>query len=73
MFSKEELKQYKTDFWIAFKKRMQDKRSSNGRRINWLNYPSEIPYIFIRLDATAKEARFMIDIQPKDDGIRAII
>jgi hypothetical protein len=73
MFSKEELKQYKIDFWTAFKKRMQDKRSSNGRKINWLNYPSEIPYIFIRLDANAKEARFMIDIQPKDDGIRAII
>jgi hypothetical protein len=55
MFSKEELKQYKIDFWTAFKKRMQDKRSSNGRKINWLNYPSEIPYISFDLMLTPKK------------------
>ena len=41
--------------------------------MNWLNYPSEIPFIFIRLDADGKGARFVFDIQAKDEGIRAII
>ena len=73
MFTKEELKAHKTDFWQQFKNRMQNVRSSNGRRINWINYPSEVEYIFIRLDADSKNARFMIDIQAKDEGIRSII
>lgn len=73
MFSKEELKARKTAFWQEFKSRMQHVRSSNGRKMNWINYPSEVEYIFIRLDADNQCARFMVDIQAKDAGIRAII
>jgi hypothetical protein len=73
MFTKEELKAHKTAFWQQFKTRMQNVRSSNGRKMNWINYPSEVEYIYVRLDADSKCARFMIDIQAKDEGIRAII
>lgn len=73
MYTREELKAIRTAFWNDFKNYMSKHRSSNGRRMNWLNYPSEIPFIFIRLDADTKGARFMFDIQAKDEGIRAII
>lgn len=73
MYTKEELKNIKTAFWADFKAHMSPHRSVNGRRMNWLNYPSEIDFIYIRVDADAKGARFCFDIQAKDSGVRAII
>lgn len=73
MYQKEELKAYKTAFWTAFKAHMSKHRSVNGRKMNWLNYPSDIPYIHIRLEADNRAARFCFDIQAKDAGVRSII
>ncbi len=73
MYSKEELKQIRTDFWNQFKVRMQKVRSSNGRRMNWLSYPSEVKDIYIRVDADGKGARLTFDIQGKDAGVRQIL
>lgn len=47
--------------------------SSNGKGINWVNYPSDVKDVYIRLEADTKCARFCFDIQPKDDGIRSIL
>jgi hypothetical protein len=73
MYTREELKAIRTVFWSDFKTHMSKHRSSNGRRMNWLNYPSEIPFIFIRLEADGKGARLLFDIQAKDNGVRAVI
>ncbi|ASS48833.1 MAG: hypothetical protein A3D31_06175 [Candidatus Fluviicola riflensis] len=73
MYSKEELKQIKTTFWSDFKSHMSKHRSVNGRKMNWLNYPSDVSFIHIRVDADGNGARFCFDIQAKDAGIRAII
>ena len=62
-----------SEFWERFRKYMNKVRSSNGRKMNWLNYPSDVKNIFIRLQADGKGARLCFDIQPKDDSIRAII
>lgn len=47
--------------------------SSNGKGINWINYPSDVKDVYIRLEADNRGARLCFDIQPKDDGIRAIL
>jgi hypothetical protein len=73
MLSREEQKKMNSEFWEQFRKYMNKVRSSNGRKMNWLNYPSDVKNIFIRLQADSKGARLCFDIQPKDDGIRAII
>lgn len=73
MYSKEELREIRTEFWNDFKKHMQQFRSSNGRRMNWLNYPSEVPNVYIRLHADNHGIAFSFDIQGKDEGIRAIL
>lgn len=73
MFTREEQQQKNTAFWMAFKQFMQPYRSSNGRRINWQTYPSDVKDVFIRLEADGKGARLCFDIQPKDTGVRAII
>ncbi len=73
MFKKEEIRALRTEFWGNFKDHMKKHRSSNGRKMNWINYPSDVDFIYIRLHAEKNFAAFSIDIQPKDDGVRAIV
>lgn len=73
MLSKEERKERNTEFWNAFRREMRKYSSTNGRGINWINYPSDVKDVYIRLEADGKGVRFCFDIQPKDDGIRSIL
>jgi len=73
MFSKEERKELNTQFWEGFRKEMRNHKSSNGRGINWINYPSDVKDVYIRLQVEPKSAKLCFDIQPKDDDIRSIL
>lgn len=73
MLSKEEKKERNTNFWTSFQKEMRNKKSSSGRGINWINYPTDVPDIYVRLVAEPKKAALCLDIQPKDEGIRSIL
>lgn len=73
MFTREQVKEYKTAFWEKFRQKMEKQRSATGKRKNWLHYRSNIKGIFFRLEVTGKEAFFAIDIQMKDEGVRDIV
>lgn len=73
MLSKEELKEKNTDFWNTFRKVMNNQTSSSGRQINWINYPTDVKDIYIRMEVDGKGARLCFDIQPKNNDIRSIL
>lgn len=73
MLNKEERKERNTRFWDQFRKQMRSKLSSNGKRINWIGYPLGLKDLYLRLEADQAGVRMCFDIQPKDDGIRAIM
>ena len=73
MISKEELKERNGQFWTRFQKEMRNVRSSDGRRINWIKYPLGVKDMYLRMETTGRFTSFAIDIQPKDDGVRAIL
>ena len=73
MFSKEERKEIHQAFWKRFKTELSTTKNAEGKRINWLNYPTKLKQIYVRLHADNKCARFSIDIQAKDEGIRDLI
>jgi hypothetical protein len=73
MLSKEERKERNQNFWNAFRKEMRSFQSSNGKGIDWINYPTKVKDVYIRMEADEHSALFCMDIQPKDDGIRALI
>lgn len=73
MLSKEERKERNTAFWAEFKKVMRPFKSSNGRRMNWIGYPSDVKNIYIRMEVDNLSARLCFDIQAKDEGVRAIL
>lgn len=73
MFSKEELKAINGDFWTRFKEKAGVNKGASGKRINWVNYPTHLKQIYVRLHADTELARFSIDIQDKDEGVRKLI
>ncbi len=73
MISKEELKTRNSEFWTEFQNEMRNVRSSSGRRMNWINYPTGVKDVYVRMETNGKSTIFALDIQPKDDGIRSIL
>lgn len=73
MLSQEQRKELNTNFYNGLKEYLKGIKSSNGRRINWLNYPSDVKDIYIRINVDGYTAKLSIDIQPKDLSIRSLI
>lgn len=73
MFSKEERKEIHQAFWKRFKSKVSNDKNAEGKRVNWLNYPTKLKQIYVRLQSNNSEAMFSIDIQDKDEGIRDLI
>ena len=71
MFSKNEKKKFNEDFWNAFGLYMKKYNQRLGR-VRWVNYRSNVKDVFFRLDISPKRAKFSIEIQHVDDGIRAL-
>lgn len=73
MLSKEEFKNYKITFWNEFKAHMSKHRGNSGRRMNWLQYRTDLSDIYFRLETDKNAIRVCFDIQYKDEDIRSII
>ncbi|MBL1281227.1 MAG: DUF4268 domain-containing protein [Fluviicola sp.] len=73
MLSKEELKEKNSAFWNDFRSEMNKVSSVAGRQVNWINYPTDVKDIYVRMEVDAKGARLCFDIQPKSDDIRSIL
>ncbi len=73
MLTKEQRRELNTRFWNGFKQAMRSVKSSSGRRISWVSYPSDVKYIFVRMELDNRHTRLCIDVQAKDSSVRAII
>lgn len=71
MYTKEEKKAIKTEFWTSFGVYMRKYTSQYGK-VHWVNYKTKIKDLYFRLEFTNSEAIFAIDLQHKDDGIREL-
>ena len=72
MYSKEFIKETKTLFYTSFGKFMKKNRSRLGKKVKWMNYPTKVKDIYIRLYADNKSASVFIDLQHSDEGIRLL-
>ncbi len=73
MLTKEERKLHHKLFYDGLTKYMKKYKSSNGRRIQWLKYSSDVQGIYIRVLVNHEFAQLCFDIQSKDAGVRTII
>lgn len=72
MLPKEERKAWNETFWMGFKVHMRACLSSSGKRVNWINYPTQVKNTYLRLVCDGKQVAICYDIQFKDPGIQAI-
>ena len=72
MLPKEERKAWNEAFWMGFKSHMRACLSSSGKRVNWINYPTQVKNTYLRLVCDGKQIAICYDIQFKDPGIQAI-
>ncbi|MFM7006462.1 MAG: DUF4268 domain-containing protein [Flavobacteriales bacterium] len=72
MLSKEARKAWNEAFWLGFKNHMRAQLSANGKRVNWINYPTQVKNTYLRMVCEGKNISLCYDIQFKDEGIQAI-
>lgn len=69
MYSKQQASQVRQEFWTAFGKYMQPILSSEGEKVNWINYKTGAKHIFFRMDA-AKGASIAVEITHPDPQLQ---
>ena len=72
MFTREESSRIREDFWTAFGRYMNPVPSSEGVKINWINYRTGIKDLYFRMDVNKKSAAIAITIEHSDPGIREV-
>ena len=60
------------EFWNGFKQYMKNQKSSALPRVNWLSYPTNLKYTYVRLHCDGGSSALYYDIQFKDKEIRAL-
>ena len=72
MFTKEESRRLKQEFWTAFGVIMKPHFSASGNRVNWINYKTEVKDVLFKLVAENKQLSISIQLRHKDEGIRKL-
>lgn len=73
LYSREEAKRLKEQFWTTFGQYMSMVPSAENDKVNWVNYKTGIKYLYFRMDATNKTASIFIELTQPDEGIRRLM
>lgn len=72
MYSRQEASQLRQEFWTAFGQYMLPIPSSDGERVNWINYKTGEKHIFFKMQADTKQAFIGIELSHPDAGIQEL-
>lgn len=73
MYSRDEAKRLKEQFWTSFGQYMSVVLSADDEKINWVNYKTGVKHLFFRMDVTKKSAFIMIELTHPDASIRELM
>lgn len=72
MFTKEEKKKLKLEFWSRLEDQMTRLKNPHGSKVHWMNYNTGINHLYFRMEADEKAARLCMDLQFPDNGVREV-
>jgi Domain of unknown function (DUF4268) len=72
VFSKEEAKRLRIDFWTAFGVYMRQHVSWLGPKQKWVNYHTGVKGIHFRLEADKRQVQVAITLEHDDAGMREL-
>jgi hypothetical protein len=73
MYSKEQASKLKEAFWTTFGQYIAPHPSSEGLKINWINYKTGIRYLHFKMQADHRSAAIGIELSHPDPGIQELI
>jgi hypothetical protein len=72
MFTKEEASRIRAEFWTTFGRYMSAIPSSEGKKINWVNFHTGVKDVYFRMEAGPKSASISISLEHQDLDIQEI-
>lgn len=72
MYTKDEKKVLKVDFWSHLKNQMEKIKNPHGSKVNWMHYNTGFNDLYFRMEANETSAKLCIDIQFADTGVREV-
>ncbi|RYY71244.1 MAG: DUF4268 domain-containing protein [Chitinophagaceae bacterium] len=66
MYTREQASKVKQAFWTTFGRYMAPVLSSEGGKVNWINYKTGIPHLYFRMNATKDMADISIEIMHRE-------
>lgn len=72
MFKREEASRIRQEFWTAFGRYMNPVPSSEGLKINWINYRTSVKDVHFRMDVNQKSAIIYIAMEHGDADHREL-
>lgn len=72
MYNKEETSRIRHEFWATFGQYISPQLSSEGIRVNWINYKTSLKRVHFKMDADKKTATISIELSHPDAGIQEL-
>ena len=72
MYKREEASRIRQEFWTTFGRYMSPILSSEGMKINWVNYHTRLKDVHFRMHTGTKSAAIFISIEHADPNIRGL-
>jgi hypothetical protein len=72
MFTREEASRIREEFWTTFGKYMSPILSTDGMKINWMNYHTGLKDVYFRMDAGQRSATIYVSMEHRDAEIQAL-
>jgi hypothetical protein len=72
MFTREEASRIRHEFWTAFGKYMSPILSTEGTKVNWINYHTRVKDVYFRMEAGQKRATIAISVEHTDLEIQQL-
>jgi hypothetical protein len=73
LYSKDEVAKLKQEFWTTFGQYMALETSSEGLRVNWINYKTGIKHLYFKMEADGKKVRIAIEMSHPDPSIQELL
>lgn len=72
MYKRQEASLLREEFWTTFGQYMSPVLSSEGMRINWINYKTGFRHVYFRMDVNNNLATISISLEHPDPDIREL-
>lgn len=72
MFKRQEASHLREEFWTVFGRYMNPVPSSEGMKINWINYRTTFKDVYFRMEVNQKSAMISIALTHRDAAIREL-